>query len=461
MASGSPSSCVAGFASLRHVALVGHSRAGAAAGGAPPFSAFRAQGVGAAARVEPLQLALDAAARAALDRGVEALDCGGGGGAAGGATGDAAATRLLVLAAPRGAPFSSSSAAAAVVMELLPTADGGASLSTLALLARGGGGGGRAAAATAVALDALQPRAALGDAAGRVAVHDLTRAGGAATEAWASTLAGGAGPSVASLGFWRTSPDVVFAAGGLGGLAFFRGVGGGAAAAAASAAAAAVAAYDTREGRSRPVLLCAHPPGGGGGAGGAAVALSSVSCAAAHNDDPFCVIGGSDSGDVVLWDVRKAAAAQRVASLHSGPVSGLALSAAGDAFSCGEDGDVRALRCAALGPRREARFRGGGAWLAAGGERGGPRAPHVLAGAGRLRGVAWLQSAEQRAADDRGEGLVVVACESGGIEWRLVAAGAGNGEGEGDEDGEGEDRGGGEGDEDYGAVGEDEEASGY
>jgi hypothetical protein len=457
MASGSPSSCVAGFgAALRHVALVGHSRGG----GGAPFSAFRAHGAGAAARVEPLQLALDAAARAALDRGVEALDCGSGVGGAGSAAG---APRLLVLAAPCGG----SSSSAAVLLDLSPTADGGASLSTLALLARGGGG--RAAAATAVALDAQQPRAAVGDASGRVAVHDLSRAGSSAgsTEAWASSLAGGAGPSVAAASFWRTSADVVWAAGGVGGLHIFQGVG---AAPAAASGAGGPAAYDTREGRSRPVLRCALPPGGAG-ASDEAAALSSISCAASHGDDPFAIVGGTDSGDVVLWDVRRTAAAQRVTALHAGPISGIALSPAGDAFTCSEDGDVRAMRCAALGPRREARFHGGGggAWLAAGGgggdggERGsGPRAPHVLSGAGRLSGIAWLQSVEQRAADDRGEGLVVVACESGGIEWRVALAGVGNGEGEADDaeadanDAE-EDNGAGLGGDHVGELGEEEE----
>jgi hypothetical protein len=125
-------------------------------------------------------------------------------------------------------------------------------------------------------------------------------------------------------------------------------------------------------------------------------------------------------------------------------VAGVVSTPAGDVFSAGEDGAVRGLRCGALGPRRESRFRagGGGAWLTAadadlGAESGGAgaaagaavAAPVLLAGAGRLSGVVWLQSGEQRRGDARGEGLVLAA-RQGDIAFALAPAGAGAGAGE-------------------------------
>jgi hypothetical protein len=182
------------------------------------------------------------------------------------------------------------------------------------------------------------------------------------------------------------------------------------------------------------------------------------------------VLGGTDCGDVVRWDVRRpSAAAQRVRGLHSGPVAGVVSTPAGDVFSAGEDGAVRGLRCGALGPRRESRFRAGGgvAWLTAadanlGAESGGidattgaaVAAPVLLAGAGRLSGVVWLQSGEQRRGDVRGEGLVLAACERGDVVFACATAGAGAGAGEDAGDGGADED---EGEGDYGGeLGEDE-----
>jgi hypothetical protein len=173
------------------------------------------------------------------------------------------------------------------------------------------------------------------------------------------------------------------------------------------------------------VFSAADASARGGGAGGGAPLT--VLCTAFHAEDPWVIFGGTSTGAVVAWDMRRPGApVARLAGLHAGPVLSLAVGGSAatgfELLSAGDDGTARrsALRASAhSGARGGAADAAGSVFaLAAGSERGGGAAAAVDADA-PLAATAWLTSSAQRTAG-RGEGVVVAASASGALEWAVA-----------------------------------------
>lgn len=236
--------------------------------------------------------------------------------------------------------------------------------------------------AASVALDIPTGLASQGNSAGTVTVHNIGMGDGSGMHSalWTGQLSAGSGPAVSALSFWPYSRSTILAAGG------------------ASVHMLDVASSQATRG---PVLTAAthERP------------LDIVTCLSLHPEDPYCVLAGTDSGDVVRWDLRQAGATvERVAASPQSPVTGITVVPTGVAFACSEDGGIRRLPC-----RHDP---GRGASFASGSAAGAKPAPQLHARhASRLNGIAWLQDG---ASPGVNQVTIAAAADTGAVHYSVA-----------------------------------------